>query len=209
MALDGTYDGLKSSVADWLNRADLTAQVPDFIALAEARFNRVIRHNSMLQRDTTNAVSDYVTLPDDWLEHNSVVVTGDGTVYKPLEYVSNEEFNRLRLQQLTGTFRYYTIQDDNLVLLPAAASANVALELFYYGKIPALGPANPTNWLLTRAPDLYLYASLVAAEAFLQNDERLPLWSSAVETILGELVRESERAKYPQGKLIVRKRTFG
>ena len=36
MALDGTYAGLKASVADWLNRADLTAVVPDFITLAEA-----------------------------------------------------------------------------------------------------------------------------------------------------------------------------
>lgn len=209
MALDGTYAGLQASVADWLNRADLTSQVPDFIAMAEARFNRVIRHNAMLQRDTTVATTDYVALPTDWLEHVSIVVTGDSTLSKPLEYVNNEEFNRLRLQRLTGSFRYYTIQDNNIALLPAAASTNTTLELFYYGKIPPLSVSVPTNWLLARAPDLYLYASLLAAEAFLQNDERLPVWASAVQTILGELSAESERAKFPQGKLTVRTRTFG
>lgn len=209
MALDGTYNGLKASVSDWLNRADLTTQVPDFIAMAEARFNRVIRHNSMLQRDTTIATTDYVALPSDWLEHVSIVVTGDSTLSRPLEYVNNEEFNRLRLQNLTGQFRYYTVQDSNIALLPAAASTNATLELFYYGKIPVLSASTPTNWLLTRAPDLYLYASLLAAEAYLQNDERLPIWTSAVQTILGELSAESERAKYPQGKLTVRARTFG
>jgi len=31
-----TYTELKASIADWLNRSDLTAAIPDFISLAEA-----------------------------------------------------------------------------------------------------------------------------------------------------------------------------
>lgn len=209
MALDGTYTGLKASVADWLNRADLTSQIPDFIALAEARFNRDIRHNAMLKRVTTTAISDYVSLPSDWLEHVSIVVTGDGCVSEPIEYVTNDEFNRLRLQNLTGTFRYYTIQDSNIVLLPAMSSGATALEIFYYAKIPALSASNATNWLLTRAPDLYLYGSLLSAEAYLQNDERLTVWAGMIQSIMEGLKMESERAKRPQGNLTARRRTFG
>ena len=195
-------------MADWLNRADLTAQIPDFIALAEARFNRDLRLNSMLQRDTTVATADYVALPTDWLEHVSITPIGTNND-APLVYLSNEEFNRVRLQNLTGLTRYYTIQENNILLNPAPAVGGVTLELFYYGKIPALSVSNTSNWLLARAPDLYLYGSLAAAEIFLQNDERLPLWASAVETIIGSLKAESERAKYSQGNLAVRKRTFG
>jgi hypothetical protein len=209
MALDGTYTGLQASVADFLNRADLTTQIPDFIRMAEARFNREIRHNAMLKRQATSATSDYVTLPTDWLEHVSIVVTGNTSVSDPLEYVPNEEFNRLRLKGLTGAFRYYTIQENNIVLLPAASSGTTALEIFYYAKIPALSGTNATNWLLTRSPDLYLYASLLAAEAFLQNDERLPLWASAMKDAMDSMKLESERAKRPQGALNARKRTFG
>lgn len=203
------YTELKASIADFLNRADLTSQIPDFIALAEARFNRDLRLNSMLQRDTTVATSDYVSLPSDWLEHVSVTVVNDGTVYRPLTYVSNEEFNRLRLQNLTGTFRYYTIQDNNIALLPAMSAGSVTLEIFYYGKIPALSASNASNWLLTRAPDLYLYASLSAAEAFLQNDERLQLWVSAAQAAIDSLKAESERAKRSQGLLKTPSKTFG
>lgn len=209
MALDGTYNGLKASVADWLNRADLTGQIPDFIAMAEARFNRDLRLNAMLQRDTTVATTDYVKLPADWLEHVSISVVGDASIKRPLTYLSNEEFNRVRLQNLSGTFRYYTIQDNNICLLPEMSAGAVTLEIFYYAKIPSLSGDNPTNWLLQRAPDLYLYASLAAAEIYLQNDERLPLWSAAIETITESLRMESERAKYPQGNLTVRRRTFG
>lgn len=203
------YTELQASVADWLNRQDLSAQIPDFIAMAEARFNRELRLNSMLKRDTTVATTDYVALPADWLEHVAVTVVGDGTVYRPLAYLANEEFYRVRLQNLTGTFRYYTIQDSNIALLPEMSAGSVTLEIFYYAKIPVLSGSNATNWLLQRAPDLYLYASLMAAEAFLQNDERVPQWAAAMQNAIDSLKLESERAKYPQGNLTARRRTFG
>ena len=37
-----SWTELKARIADWLNRDDLAAQIPAFIALAEARFNRVL-----------------------------------------------------------------------------------------------------------------------------------------------------------------------
>ena len=40
MALDGTYAGLQASIADFLNRTDLAAAIPDFIVLAEAQMAR-------------------------------------------------------------------------------------------------------------------------------------------------------------------------
>jgi len=42
MAL-GTYAQLKTSIADWLNRSDLTSAIADFITLAEADENVSIR----------------------------------------------------------------------------------------------------------------------------------------------------------------------
>ena len=203
------YASLQASVADWLNRSDLTTQVPDFIALAEARFNRELRVNSMMKRDTTVATTDYVALPSDWLQHISVTVVGDGSVTTPLTYLAVDEWNRIRLQNPTGTFRYYTIQENNLCLLPAMSSGSVTLEIFYYAKIPALSVSNTTNWLLARAPDLYLYGSLAAADAYLQNDERLPQWVNAMQNTLDGMKLESERARLPQGNLTARRRTFG
>ena len=42
MALS-TYDELKASIADFLNRDDLTSVIPDFIKLAETGMNREVR----------------------------------------------------------------------------------------------------------------------------------------------------------------------
>ena len=39
-----TFDELKASIADFLNRDDLTAVIPDFVKLAETKMNRELRH---------------------------------------------------------------------------------------------------------------------------------------------------------------------
>lgn len=207
MALN-SYAALKTSIASFLNREDLTAQIPDFITLTEARFNRELRVNSMLQRDYTVATNNFVTLPSDWLQHVSIVITNPSSYQAALTYVGAEEYYDLLNSGMTGQPRYYTILDNKILLLPAPTS-NVTLEIIYYGSIPALSDSNTSNWLLARSPDLYLYGALVQAEAYLQNDERIPLWAAAVEKIIADMSIESERAKRPQGALSVRRKTFG
>ena len=46
-----TYAELKTAIASWLNRDDLTSVIPDFIALTEAALNRDLRHLQMIDRD--------------------------------------------------------------------------------------------------------------------------------------------------------------
>ena len=46
------YSELKSSIADFLNRDDLTSVIPTFISLAEAQFARDLRHYKMENRAT-------------------------------------------------------------------------------------------------------------------------------------------------------------
>lgn len=202
------YANLKSAVADWLNRADLTAQIPDFITLAEARFNRELRVNAMVARDVTTVTSDYVELPGDWLQNISAVITSPANTYSSLRYINTEEYNDLRNDGLTGTSQMYTIINNNMLLLPAPTSSTT-IEIIYYKKIPSLSGSLATNWLLDRSQDLYLYASLIQAEAYLQNDERISLWAAAVDRTIADMNLESERAKRPQGALMMRRRTFG
>ena len=37
-----TYSELQTAAGNWLNRSDLTSRLPEFIALAESRFNRIL-----------------------------------------------------------------------------------------------------------------------------------------------------------------------
>jgi hypothetical protein len=205
MAL-ATYSDLQASVADWLNRDDLTAQIPDFIAMAEARFNREIRNHAMIGRYTNTTSNSYFSLPADWVEMISLVSTGSPPV--ALEYVSIDSLNDIRQDVLTGNPRYYTIIDNDLLVHPSQ-SDDVDFELTYYKKIAALSDVNTSNWLLSSHPDIYLYGSLMQAEPYLKNDERTTTWATLLSQAMEALRLADERAKRPAGGFTARRRTFG
>jgi hypothetical protein len=52
---NGTYNflTLKTTIANYLNRTDLTAHIGDFITLTESRFNRELRVREMVNSDTS------------------------------------------------------------------------------------------------------------------------------------------------------------
>lgn len=202
------YSELKQAVEDWLNKPEIVEAVPTFVTLAEARFNRELRLNAMLARQTATATTGYVELPSDWLQHSSIVVTSPSNILSSLVYISPDEYYDISKNGATGTPRYYTIINSDIVLYPAPTSAT-AMEITYYKKIPALSASTPSNWLLDRSPDLYLYATLLAAEPYLQNDARAAMWSGTVSQIMEAMRMESERASRPSGALTMRRRTFG
>lgn len=201
MAL-GTYAQLQTSVASWLDRDDLVTAIPDFITLAEARFNRELRVRDMIVRKQAVSDKQYVQLPADWLHAKNIQI---GTTV--LEFKTMDDADRLRATPMSGKTRYFTIVGSSLELLPTP-SDDVQIEMAYYKNIPALS-SNSTNWLLTKAPDLYLYGSLLQAAPFLDNDERVPLWETAVTKTIESMNAESKAAEVSGSRLTARRRTFG
>lgn len=210
------YTELKASVADWLNRADLTAQIPDFIALAEARFNRTIRTRDMIKRDTATTSNQFVPVPSDWLGTYQLELDPmtTGTPWENLRYISPDEASLMKARSAVGPTRAYTIIDGKFELIPApnynstTGTATVNLTLTYYSKIPVLSDTNTSNWLLTKAPDLYLYSALLNAAPYLANDERIAVWSQMVSAVYDELIADSDRAERSRTQLNSRRRGF-
>lgn len=204
------YTELKDAIADWLNRADLTARIPDFISMAEARFNRTIRTRDMLTRANATTNNEFVPIPVDWLETYKLELPPRATnTPEPLMYVGPDEASRFKASQMVGNPRYFTIIDGAFELIPApVAGSPVTLELTYYARITALSTANPQNWLLLKAPDLYLYASLLNAAPYLNDDDRSVVWGQLSQSAFEELRMDSERASRSQTSLIARRRSF-
>tara|TARA_Y100001963_G_scaffold57810_1_gene80884 strand:+ start:271 stop:888 length:618 start_codon:yes stop_codon:yes gene_type:complete len=168
------FSELKSSIADWLDRDDLTSVIGDYIALAEAQFNRSIRHRKMVTRSTASIDSRYSATPADWLQTVQFILDTDPVT--TMEYLTNEALNKKRSgSSAAGKPLYFTHVGTEIETYPQADSAYTG-ELVYYAQIPALSDSNTTNWLLTLSPDLYLYGSLVQSAPYLRDDERLPVW---------------------------------
>lgn len=182
------YASLKTSLANWLHRSDLTAMIPDFIALAEAKLSADLDARSMESRTTlvTVAGNAYLTLPNDMLEMRRLVLQTDPAIV--LKYATPDQIAADYPMSLTGRPSVFAVIGGQAQLAPTPDSA-YTLELTYQQRIPALSESNTTNWLITSFPNAYLYASLCAAQPFIVNDARLPmfqvLYKEAVDGING------------------------
>ena len=78
------------------------------------------------------------------------------------------------------------------------------MEMLFYGKVPSLGSTRPTNWILLNAPDIYLYGSLLEAEAFLQNDPRIQLWKQGFDQAVADLQLQDEKDRHSASSLMIR-----
>ncbi len=174
----GTKADLASAIADWLQRNNLTARIPDFIRLAEARLNRLLRDPDQLVTTTINMTGGMGSLPTDF---GQLVAFGDQG-YR-LKQVTPGEFGSY--WAVTGYPSVYTVSGGQLKVLPVGGSANTPIT--YYRSIVPLVNDSDANWLLTRAPDVYLYACLVQAEGYGWNDERVPMIKNLLDEAISEL----------------------
>jgi len=83
------------------------------------------------------------------------------------------------------------------------------LELLYYAKVPALSDSNTTNWLLTEAPDIYLYGSLLPSAPYLDEDERATTWAQFYAAAIQQLNQASDQARYSGSGLRLKVRGLG
>jgi hypothetical protein len=204
-----SYATLQTSIGDWLNRADLSAVIPDFIALSEAQFNRNIRHRKMVERATATLDTEYSAVPSDWLE--TIRYQINSNPISVMEFVSPDQAAMMKMKySSSGQPMFYTQigQQFQVIPVPDSGSAYTG-ELTYYAKIPALSSTNASNWLLGDAPDLYLYGALLQSAPYLQDDQRIATWGGLYERLLSDLNVSDQRSRMATSSLRMRARSFG
>jgi hypothetical protein len=197
------YTQLVSTIAEYLARDDLTLRIPDFVTLAEAKFNRTLFHPRMETRTTLTVNTllpspEFLDLPTDFQTIRMVRLPDE--VGKPrLQFMSQTQIDDYRYSRdnVAGSPVYFTIVGDQIELAPTP-NEDMDVEVLYRANIPALA-TNSTNWLLTIAPDLYLYGTLLEATPYIQNDERISLWATGMQTVLDQLNALAERQSFDSG----------
>ena len=198
-----TYTELKTSIASWLNRDDLTSVIPDFILLAEAGINRDLRHYKMIERADATLDSRYVQLPADWMETVRFSITS-GDTYR-LELVSRDDMleYRQKTANASGRPRFYANIGDTIEVFPTP-DADYTMQLQYYAKTPALSDSNASNWLLLHAPDVSLYGTLIQSAPYLQDDARTQTWAALYAAALQSLQTASDDTRFAGSGLRMR-----
>lgn len=207
MSLD-SYTNLKAEIADWLNRQDLTAQIPTFIRLTEAQVERMLRVREMITRSYATLTGQYIALPLDYLALSNVQLNTNPV--QQLQYVTNHELDNVRARkEAADRPLYYSIVGDSIEVAPIPDDS-YEIEIIYYAEIPKLtDTVQETNWLLDKHPDLYLYGSLMNAAPYLENDQRVQVWGQALSGILEDIRVADERSKAAGSPLKMRIKPYG
>lgn len=189
-----TYANLKTTIANYLNRSDLTSYIGDFISLTESRLNRELRVREMVNIDTsttTVASTQSYALPSGFLEATTIIYQSDP--FKILKFISNVDFyEKYNTSQTAGSPTYFTIVGTNILLGVTPDSAKT-LQINYYKTISSLSDSNTTNTILTNYPDLYLYGALAESAPFIMQDDRLKTWAGLYKEALKNANESSSR----------------
>ena len=173
MAL-ANYTDLLASLAAWSNRTDITALLPDFVALAEARIARDLRIRRQVTAASLATVANVqaVALPTDWLETENVTLVSSPP--NTLSVITPELMDaKFPAGYQTGRPVVYCIVGTNMQLGPTPDGV-YTVTLDYYARFAALS-VTPTNWLLTNHPGIYLSGAMAELNLYLADD-RVALW---------------------------------
>jgi hypothetical protein len=192
MALD-SFATFKTSIANWLDRTDLTTRIPDFITLAEVRIGRDLRVREMETRSQMSTVQDqgYYGLPQGFLQARSLKVI-TGSLDYDMEYRTPESMDLLNTNRFAGGTnipRYYTVVADELRVLAKPAGI-YTIEVVYYKKPDALSTTQTSNRVFENYPDVYLYATLLEAATYLRDIEGAQGWG----LLYGKAIEASQTA---------------
>ena len=191
-----TFAELKTATANWLDRSDLTDRIPEFIALAEARFNRNLRIRDMETVSTaisTAAGTREYNLPTGFVQMKEFHLTTDPLT--PLAYITPEMMSRIWAGSTKDKPEVFTIIADKVRLGPNP-DAVYTTSMLYYKTFTALSASNTTSDMLTNNPDVYLYGTLLEAEPFIMNDQRVPLWLAAFEKAVNDIQNQDNRDRH-------------
>src|SRR5574340_199751 len=190
-----TYDDLIANVAGWLNRGDIAAVIPTFVSLFEAQFNKDPR--GRIQKSvvisSANIANELSPVPSNYIQMQNLRIPGSQSNPDGLDLLTSQQVGQFRARyNVAGEPLYYAIIGTQLRLLPIP-DQQYTFEMEYFSKLPALSASNETNWLLADHPDIYLYGSLLQAEPYLKNDERIPVWRGLYDSAMEALNTTDDR----------------
>ena len=204
MALN-TYTSLKASIANWLNRSDLTAEIQDdFIKLTEADLNSKLRVRSMIAQTDITINAETAALPTDFLQIRNFYILS-GQTKTPLVYTTPASMDTTSGTSTTGLPTTFTILGDTLRFSPKP-DATYTAKMNYFKKFPALSSSVATNYILENHPAIYLYGSLFHAANFLGgiNPQQVQTWQQMFATALERLELNDREDEYNGSPLQVR-----
>jgi hypothetical protein len=198
-----SYTELKTAIADWINRDDLTdARLSDFVSFAENRIFHELRIPTMervVVLDTDSEGKAYI--PADFLEAKDVFYNG-----APLDRISLTDLTARGVAE--GKPMTFAREGGYLTFWPTPGDitgTDNELRMIYYAEPDRLSEENADNSVFLLAPDLYLYGALVAAGVYLASPmEKINTWQASFDDLLSRLTTHARQAEVSGSTMMVK-----
>jgi len=192
-SLAWTYSDLQTKIGTWLHRSDLTASIPDFIRLAEARIYRKLRIRAMETAFSSVIASGVIAVPTSYVELKHARVDGSPTgklARKNDEWI----YQNYPTRSSSGKPKFIAREADNFIFGPYPDST-YTIKGIYYKRLAALS-VSTTNWFTENAPDLLLFAALCEAAPYLGKDSRIVIWEGKFNAVIDQIQRENDAEEF-------------
>jgi hypothetical protein len=189
------YSALLMDAGDYSGNNAIAHLMPRFVGLAETKLNRVLRVGAMEKSAVVTLVTGDGNLPDDFLEMRQTL-SADG---RNLRSWSIQELSN-RFQSYGGNPQGYSVVGNQLRVRPTT-DGDIAIT--YYAKLPPLTPSAPTNWLLTSAPDVYLYAVVEEIAIWERDADKVGSARALKDEAIKGLRISDERVRWGNGQVVI------
>ena len=202
-----TYSELIQKIRDYteVSANVLTDSILNgMIENVEFRILRDVDSDNNRRYATANVLTNtrFIDTPDNALVVRSAqIVDSDGTAAD-----NNREFLQFRDTSFmsefnptgaTGVPKYYSMWDENTIVMAPTPNATYTIQLNYILKDPGLSATNTTTYLSTYFPNGLLYACLAEAYGFLKGPvDMLQLYDNKyVEAVKGFSIEQMGRRR--------------
>lgn len=192
-----SYNDLIDEIRDMADDAAYSQDAIDrAIRKAEAHFNRVLRTPEMETIAPIVVTDEYAALPDDFLEMRAIRYAASPC--RDLQSMSPAALYMTYRGQ-SGTPAAYAIEGTLLRFGPVG---DATLDMLYYAAIPVLTNTTPSNWLLSKHPDVYAAATLYHIARRERDSDGQAQAGGEMQTILEAIQESANKARWGAGPLI-------
>jgi hypothetical protein len=188
------FQSLVVAIQDWSARGDITVPlIEQFIGMAEAKANELLRVPSMEAVKDISVVSGRLQIPNDFMELRALT-SPDGDSSRQLRYVSFDQFMKIRHTGAQDSIAFNRQGPYWYLASEPADGANYTC--YYYRGIETLESLNPVNWLLQMSPQSYLYGALWYLFEYTFDDARAQYWQARFMTEIQTIQAIADAAEH-------------
>lgn len=193
-----TYSELKTEIADFYNRTDLTSKIDTFIDFCEADMQVECKTLDFETDSTLTVTGGIATIPTGFTDARSFV--SQSNPKRTLRYLPPDRLEAANANNSSGLATYYTITGSSIKF---ADDITGSVVVTYMAKFTPLSDSNPSNAILASHPMAYLYGSLKHAAIYCKDTTGASGYDTLFKEQLRLINKNSNDRKYA-GQLEVR-----